>query len=119
MKFIKNPEIIDAVPFEWGMEDGVKRFNTYIEKDAYKYPEHLRSTKYEGYLVRHEDILDSRCFNFDDGYVPYILSYPHNNMIRVKETDYVCINSSGIKILISSSELENNYKPLTEETQNG
>lgn len=119
MKYIKNPEIVDIVPFEWGMEDGVCRNNQYVLRNAETYPKSMHSTKHVGYLARHDEILDSKCFNVEEGFVPFIYQVMKKFRHVIKENSYIYVDNRGYKRCIGKKWLEKNFTPLVEETQNG
>jgi hypothetical protein len=70
-KYRKKPLVIEAAPFEWGMESGVKRYNEYIPKETANFPVAMLSKKYEGYLGRYDSELEERGFERGE-WNPYI-----------------------------------------------
>lgn len=115
--YVKNLEIIDPVPFEWGMEDGVIRWNNVIYRDADKYPEDRRSIKFPGYLFIYDDYLEERCFDEDLGYVPFINNKTGGVCIqeRIHENNYIYFDKFGNKNIIAKTVLEQNYFELNNE----
>jgi len=95
MKYQSKPQIVDAEVFQWGMEDGILRWNLIIPKEINEYWPTSNSTKYPGYLAIYDKELDERCFNQTEGFVPYIIA-PDGNK-RIAQGDYILTNSEGVR----------------------
>jgi hypothetical protein len=93
MKYRKKPVVIEADVFQWGMEDGLCRFNEVIPKETNEFHPHLNSKLNPGYLAIHDRYHDDKCFNQNDGFVPYIATLEGNH--RVSEGDYIITGVKG------------------------
>lgn len=97
MKLVRV-EIIEAVPFEFGMEDGVRRFNYYIPRDAkdFNAPWTPESKKHLGYLERYDNDFEGNKIGFGEyNYKPFIGDYS-DPKAEVKKGDYVIIHKSSL-----------------------
>lgn len=91
-QFRKKPVVIEAAPFQWGMEDGIMRYHEHIERDAATYPEDMRSTQHDGYLSRYDDILDGKGFAADQ-WAPFIET--SEGPLRISEGDCIITGVKG------------------------
>ena len=91
MKYRKKPVVIDAVKFNWGMEDGIIKYNEYIPKDALNYPEEMRLSD-SGYLKKYESELKLRGFDETENWIPYVETL--EGKMRISEGDFII---TGIK----------------------
>lgn len=86
-KYRKKPVVIDAVRFQWGMEDGIKRWNEYCPKDA---------NTPNGYADVHQEQYKNKGFNEkfpDNQWCPYIKTL-EGDMI-VGEGDWIITGIKG------------------------
>ena len=88
----KKPVVVQADVFQWGMEDGLIRYNEYIPKDALSYPEDMRLSD-SGYLKRYDIELQQRGFSEGENWVPYIETL--EGKMRIGEGDYIIIGIQG------------------------
>lgn len=112
MKYQKKIQQIDAVPFQWGMEDGIIRYSNYIPKECSQNHPEISSTKYPGYYARYDNELDERGFNQEEGYVPYIattLGYVH-----VPENGYITTDCEGNRYPYSAEMLALHFEAVSE-----
>lgn len=58
----KKETLYHVRKFEWGMEQGIRRYYQYIPKDADIYPILMWSERYPGYLARYDNELNERGF---------------------------------------------------------
>jgi hypothetical protein len=112
MKYRKKVQHIDAVPFEWGMEDGIIQYNSYIPKDCSAYHPDLNSTKYPGYYAKYDKELDERGFDQSQGYVPYITT--RSSLVAVIEGDYVITDELGNRYPYSADMLALHFEPVVD-----
>lgn len=110
MKYQSKPQIVDAEVFQWGMEDGIVRWNLIIPKEINEYHPELNSTKYPGYLAIYDKELDERGFNQTEGFVPYIIAADGNK--RVAEGDYILTNSEGVRDSCNPDLFQLFYEPV-------
>lgn len=100
MFFQKNPEIIEAVPFELGMEDGL--YDMWLRYDI------GNITKYgdSPYIVD-KDLGLGRVV----AHVPYI-NTANGGIAYVQTDSYIAKDYKGNKFLISEEELRINYSEV-------
>lgn len=118
MLVAKKRVIVDAELFQWGMESGVCRYNQFIPKENSTTNSGWNSTKYPGYLIRHEQELDTRGFNQQEGYVPYIATSSIDYQ-RVNEGDYIIteIVEGSINLIrypISAQQFQNDFEIISQ-----
>lgn len=112
MKYRQKPVVIDAEVFQWGMEDGVTRYNEYIPKDSHKYPEDMRSNLYPGYLCKYDDLLQNRGFNNSD-WKPHI--YTIDETLIISEGDYIITWVTGKRSPCNPDIFEDTYEKVEDE----
>ena len=115
MKYQKKAEQVNAEIFQWGMEDGIVRWNLIIPKEINKYNSDLNSTKYIGYLAIYDKELDERCFDQTEGFVPYIAT-PDGNK-RISEGDYIITHENGVRSALNADLFSIYYEQVTSTTE--
>jgi gamma-glutamylcysteine synthetase len=91
-KFVKKPIVIDAEIFQWGIEDGIIRYNEYIPKNALDYPEEMRLSD-SGYVKKYGSELSLKGFDEGENWVPYIETL--EGKMRISEGDYIITGIKG------------------------
>lgn len=91
-KYRKKPVVIEASIFQWGMEDGLIRYNEYIPKDALNYPEDMRMSD-TGYLQKYGPEFRDRGFKEGENWVPYIETL--EGKMRIGEGDFIITGIKG------------------------
>lgn len=82
--------VIEADVFEWGMEDGIIDYSSYIPRNDSGSP--YESKKYPGYNIIHDNNLDKRGFG-DDDWRPYIETL--EGKMKISEGDYIITGVKG------------------------
>lgn len=106
--FRKKPVVIEAVEFQWGIEDGILRFNEYIPKNALNYPEEMRLSD-SGYLKRYSPELEQRGFEEGENWIPYIETL--EGKMRISEGDFIITGVKGERYPCKKDIFEMTYEP--------
>jgi hypothetical protein len=118
MQVAKKQVIVNAELFQWGMESGVCRYNMFIPKENNEHNTIYNSNKHLGYLARHDKYLDTRGFDEQEGYVPYIAT-SLTGYVRVKEGDYIITESKAngtveVRYPISAQQFQNDFEIISQ-----
>lgn len=101
---------VNADLYTPGMEDGFRRYNEYIQRDAHNYPAEMRSTKHPGYLSMYDYILDD---TENNKWVPYIESSP-GHLDNIPPGGYVGTDKDGKKFTMKKERFEILYQRVEE-----
>ena len=91
-KYIKKPIVINAEKFQWGIEDGIIKYNEFIPKDALNYPDEMRLSD-SGYLKKYGSELEEKGFDEGKNWVPYIETL--EGKMRISEGDFIITGIKG------------------------
>ena len=109
MKYKKKPEIVEAVQFSWGMEDGIRKWNQIIPKGVNEYHPEMTSDIYPEYLRRYDQENDKRGFEQGD-WRPYIITDSGDSIVF--ENDYIVTLPTGKRRVFSSKIFHEKYEPV-------
>lgn len=94
-KYKTIPVIVDAVPYEFGLEDGFKRWNEYISADGEKFAEEHRSKKYPRYNRCYDKMIYEALNDPYTDWKPYL--YTSEGMITMYQDDMIITDENGDK----------------------
>lgn len=111
MKYKTKSEVVEAVPYIFGLEDGFISGSQYIPADADKnFPQHMISTKYPRYLSCYDNDISDALNNPDTDWKPYIGT--SDGMRIVKLTDMIITQIDGKKNICEKHIFDNNYEKI-------